>query len=136
MILIDYEHRKRRGKNLSRLLLKAGLGGEALGRRNYEAEVADAAQAGDDVPDEVEHRYLLVTVTYYSEQTDTVEAQSFDAPDDSLVDAMEEHLFQQGSPDYRFAARVFDLDAGVEVEWEEVREVRLALPETKEGPCP
>jgi hypothetical protein len=83
---------------------------------NFEQDELDAYQADQEsCPEEfdlVEYRYLVVKITYYSQQTETVDAESCADLKDAAT-AVEDHVFQDANPDYYYNAKVLDLDGEV-----------------------
>lgn len=67
--------------------------------------------------------YCVVTRTDYDNQEDEYGCTLFASLEESKAH-VEEHLFQEAGLDYTFRAQVYDLDAGREVDYEVVQEIR------------
>lgn len=89
-----------------------------------------------------ENRYLLLYWTEYDNQFDDINPDDWETKTDSERQArelVEQHICRNEPTDYAYRCRVFDLDAGVELRWHEVREIRwtdAVVPEVDEPTVP
>lgn len=102
-----------------------------------EAKVAVGMTIRDGLDDEnlfydfITHRYLVLQWVEYDNQFDEInpeDAELFcDTPDAALA-LVETHVCRNEPPDYAYRCRVYDLDTGTELLWEEVRKVKWVRP--------
>lgn len=74
-------------------------------------------------------RFLVVKVTEYSQQLDTVEHECCSTLEECESD-VEEHIFQEAGVDYSFTADVLDLNLGRLLPYEVVRKIDWKLENT------
>lgn len=128
-----------RAKHLTRLLATLPASERVEFEKHFKADLDEitgavsilrgTAKVGEDelYVGPVENRYLLLYWTTFSGDLDEINPDDWETRTDSLAqvrELVEQHICRNEPPDYSYRCRAFDLSAGTDLQWYEVREIR------------